>query len=547
MSPRRSTPATSKPTLPNPTRPKCKPRKNQNSSSSKPTQSTLWNFVQKELLQTPTDDPATQQTDSNNSAPTASPPILQTPPAQHPTYTPNETQPQSMPTASHNEPWGDAWAYTQPHDVFRVLSKNINSINPYSSDMVAIATELLTNNSSVFLAQETNTPWKPAPLHAIQAQCRRVYRHSKLAVSFSKDSTKNTYQPGGMLTLALGKWASRIVLYSSDELLGRWSYLEFSGRHGMRLFVVSAYRVCNQEFDATTITATAQQTRLLLQQGFQQPDPKIQFITDLISQVQTWRAAGAEVLISMDANKNVDHPQSKIARIFRETDLLDLHHHRYPATPKPATHQSGSNPINIMLGSPLLSTALIHTWMLPFGNPHLIKGDHRLLGLDFCLDILFGGQTVHPANGLIQGINSHNELQVPKYCKTVIQHCNNQRLDEQIATLLAKTQLLPDDIHKLEAIDTSLTKILVQTDQQCRPLHEAPWSPAVKNTYLVHQYWSLKLTAKHTRRDLSATFAAIKQWLEPQQLQRQPGSTLSSTLQKAQQTLKQVKREADKL
>jgi len=95
----------------------------------------------------------------------------------------------------------------------------------------------------------------------------------------------------------------------------------------------------------------------------------------------------------MDANEDVDNPQSKIARIFRETDLLDLHHHRYPAVKKPATHQRGSYPIDIMLGSRLLSMALIHAWMHPFGNPHLIKGDHRLLGLDFSPDILFGGHS----------------------------------------------------------------------------------------------------------------------------------------------------------
>jgi len=275
-----------------------------------------------------------------------------------------------------------------------------------------------------------------------------------------------------------------------------WSYLEFVGQHGMRLFVVSAYRVCNQEFDATTITATAQQTRLLLQQGVQQPDPKIQFITDLISQVQKWRAAGAEVLIGMDANEDMNNPQSKIARIFRETDLLDLHQHRYPAMKKPATHQRGSNPIDLMLGSRLLSTALLHAWMLPFGEPHLIKGDHRLLGLDFSPDILFGGQAAHPTTGLVRGINSRNELQVPKYCKTVLQRCNKHNLDERIATLLEKTQLLPADIQELEAIDSSLTKILVTTDQQCRPLNEAPWSPAVQTAYMVHRYWSLKLTAK---------------------------------------------------
>jgi len=413
--------------------------------------------------------------------------------------------------------------------------------------MTAIATELDAHNSSIFLAQETNTPWKPAPLQAIQTQCRRVYRHSKLATSFSKDSMENTYQPGGMLTLALGKWASRVVSHGSDEILGRWSYLEFVGKHGMRLFVVSAYRVCNQQFDATTITVTAQQTRLLLQQGVQNPDPKTQFITDLISQVNQWRATGAEVLIGMDANEDVNNPQSKIARVFRETDLIDLHHHRYPALPKPATHQRGSHPIDIMLRSKLLSTALLHAWMLPFGEPYLIKGDHRLLGLDFSPDILFGGQTEHPAPGLIRGINSRNELHVPKYCKTVIQRCQQHRLDERIASLLTKPALSPDEIQELELIDATLTKILVQTDQQCRPLLQTPWSPAVRTAYMIHRYWSLKLTAKRTERDLSASFEAIEKRLEPHHLQRQPGSSISSNLRKAQKNLKQVKREADQL
>jgi len=376
--------------------------------------------------------------------------------------------------------------------------------------MMAIATELHTQTLSVFLAQETNTPWKLAPLHAIQTQCRRIYRHSKIATSYSKDSTDNTYQPGGTLTLALRKWASRVVSHGTDKLLGRWSYLEFGGKHGMHLFIASAYCVCNQPFDATTITSTAQQTHLLLQQGVPNPDPKTQFITDLISQVQQWRASGAEVLIGMDANEDVDNPHSKIARIFRETDLIDLHHHRYPSLPKPATYQRGSQPIDIMIGSKLLSTALLHAWMLPFGEPYLIKGDHRLLGLDFSPDILFGGQADHPIPGLIRGINSQNELHVPKYCKTVIQRCNKHRLDERIATLLLKTELLPDKIQELELIDATLTKILVQTDQQCRPLLKTPWSPAVQTAYMIHRYWSLKLTAKRTERDLSASFEAIE-------------------------------------
>ena len=69
----------------------------------------------------------------------------------------------------------------------------------------------------------------------------------------------------------------------------------------------------------------------------------------------------------------------------------------------------------------------------------------------------------------------------------------------------------------------------------------------MQTAYLVHRYWSLKLMAKRMGRNLSASFAAIEKRLEPHQLQRQPGSTISLTLRIAQKTLKQVKREADQL
>jgi len=86
-----------------------------------------------------------------------------------------------------------------------------------------------------------------------------------MATSSSTDSAKGQYQPGGTLTVALGKWASRVIQWGSDDPLGRWSYLELVGQHGMHLIIVSAYPVCPQQFDAMTNTVTAQQTRILLQ------------------------------------------------------------------------------------------------------------------------------------------------------------------------------------------------------------------------------------------------------------------------------------------
>jgi len=159
-------------------------------------------------------------------------------------------------------------------------------------------------------------------------QC--CFQTQKIATSSSKEKSTPRYQPGGTLTLALGKWASRVIARGRDELLGCWSYLEIMGQQGKHIMLLSAYRVCTQQFDTTANTVTAQQTRLLQQQGIKTPNPKKQFVTDLIALIKTWIHAGKDILLGMDANEDVDNPRSHITWLFTETGLIDLHNHRHP-------------------------------------------------------------------------------------------------------------------------------------------------------------------------------------------------------------------------
>jgi len=125
-------------------------------------------------------------------------------------------------------------------------------------------------------------------------------------------------------------------------------------------------------------------------QGVTNPKPRTVFLTDLIHQIHMWRNNNKEVILCMDTNEDVDDPKSAIRRLFTETDLVDLHHHRHPANPKPATHQRGSAAIDLIAGSPLPASALRRAWIHPFHEPAPIKGDHRMLGIDFDPAILFG-------------------------------------------------------------------------------------------------------------------------------------------------------------
>jgi len=133
----------------------------------------------------------------------------------------------------------------------------------------------------------------------------------------------------------------------------------------------------------------------------------------------------------------------------------------------------------------------------------LIKGDHRLLGLDFDADILFGSKPTQPSPGIIRGVNSRHEEHVHKFSTRVVNQCNRQHLAKQMAALLEKTYLASNDIAELEQIDKSLTKILLKADQQWRLLSAIP---LVTNTETGLPYPSILVPHAHREENRKESF-----------------------------------------
>jgi len=168
-------------------------------------------------------------TDTQSQNTTRKPPPNEPIPQQHS----QQTQPVlPLRRANNNNPWGDATHLEKPHNHFQLLSKNVGTLNTTSLDMLAIATGLQELHASMFLGQETNTPWNPKNLQNVASQCHQIYTNKKIATSSSQEKCDGTYQPGGTITLALGRWASRVIDQGCDKQLGRWSYLELVGRYG---------------------------------------------------------------------------------------------------------------------------------------------------------------------------------------------------------------------------------------------------------------------------------------------------------------------------
>jgi len=232
----------------------------------RPSQPTLWNFIRQQLhpgnsndnnsLDTTRNPSDTQESEvpitltnstQNNSKHQHS--AVQTQESVRETEMPKENNHPTTSTQSTEQPnstvhqhpiihdrtnngWGDLHHYAHPQKHFRVVSKNVSTLNPGSLDMLAITTKLQAIQASVFCAQETNTAWTPTTLNALQNQCRKVYPQHKLAVSSSKEKSDGWFQPGGTSIIALDVWASQVIGWGQDELLGRWLYLEMVGQQG---------------------------------------------------------------------------------------------------------------------------------------------------------------------------------------------------------------------------------------------------------------------------------------------------------------------------
>jgi len=198
-----------------------------------------------------------------------------------------------------------------------------------------------------------------------------------------------------MFTAVLGPWASRIKFHGSDNTLGCWSFLELEGKTVKRFIFITGYRPCSQPPKLGANMCYDQQYRLLTKLGHFNPDPPNQFIEDLLIQIKEWHRQGKAVLISLDANKDVQKltKTQGIGWLSAKTDMADLHHYRYPNWPQQATHNQGSHPINVCYDSPEFLPVLCRAMLLPFGLPELLTGDHWTIITDFDTTILFGSMT----------------------------------------------------------------------------------------------------------------------------------------------------------
>jgi len=203
----------------------------------------------------------------------------------------------------------------------------MSTANDYLS-WKAAAHAIETSEADAFAFQETNLAWNKIHRKRIHRIFQSPHHNPVVSTSSSAEISMSSHQRGGTLQAIIGDWSSRSVQIGQDASgLGRWSFIELQGKEDYRYIILSGYRVCeNQTVDPGSNNTFNQQYRLLHYQGQRNPDPRAQFIEDIITLIQEWQSQHKAVLICINANENFQTPGNHgIARLFAETDLCDLH------------------------------------------------------------------------------------------------------------------------------------------------------------------------------------------------------------------------------
>jgi len=302
--------------------------------------------------------------------------------------------------------------------------------------------------------------------------------------------------------MVFGPHASQMISSGQDESgMGCWSYIRLLRKLNKCLIIASVYCIRAQTTHIGSNTVTNQQEQILLQKGHRHPRPHLQLFNNLIHQIQQWQMTGHKILICLDANEDTTNvnQETGYGKLLINTGLVDLHRLRHPHTATPATHNQGSLTIDTCIGSRLFIDALIGAWMLPFGEPHMTIGNHRMLGLDFDHDILFGNKIPAPDPAITLGVYSNDMPTIHEFNDRVTEECKATQLFKQTQSLYCKYQLTAADHLELESIDKVLTQILTTNDQCCKKYGPVPWSPTLCKIYLTHRYWKIKLSEARTK------------------------------------------------
>jgi hypothetical protein len=451
----------------------------------------------------------------------------------------------SEPRILQNENRGDIFTKEKAMDTIRYIYQNINGlqIKRGLDKWMATVLRMIELQCDIVSINETcvNTRLTKIKRQLLQI-LRTVSKNSSLNCSSVPIVLDDALLPGGIAVVNIGEMNSKIekVLVDPDNM-GRWIGTTYRVSEKNRLHILTGYRVCANTIKANTSMSTySQQYTMMLNRGIKKPDPRKQFLIDIVKFIKNLELTENDyLLITLDANNSNDNDHETINNLVRELNIVDMYMERHGCHEQFPTHENGSKRIDYILCSRNLMQFVQRVGYIKFNE--CFDSDHRAVFCDISTNIL---QTRTPNvdnRTRAVGTNSTNK-EGDLYVKYINKFFEEHKIFEKVEVLFIKSTLELNEedksnmIKQLDILDKIITTTMLRAERtQCKKRDPAYWSPALVQSNLRIQYWVVLNKARRQRTDPTKRLQDIHDKMTDESIERIRNTTVTvkSALRKA--------------
>ena len=386
-----------------------------------------------------------------------------------------------------NNHQGELLESTKEENCLRLYFQNINGgIKECDWGKLRLAMEkLIEMNVDIFDFAETNLAWSPEDRN----RARRILTdisasQSKCEMSASNEPSVSSSQPGGTMIGVMGNHVGRVLEAESDESgLGRWSWVCLDGKQ-TKLYVISAYRVQQENSDGINTTYT-QQKKILRMKGHKDTNPRKQWITDLTSKINRWKNDG-EIMLMTDINSPLG--SEEVGNFLADTNMIDLIGYKYGLS-NINSHITGSQQIDFIFGTKKLAETIQKAGILPFHQ--YITADHRAMYIDINYKLLFIGEIHAGEQNKQRQVCCKHRKRSEEFKQKVTQKMTERNIPERSKALITRAQeeRSTQIIEEMEQIDQDISITLEEAENELKQFPRYWWSKTLHTAHQLVDYW----------------------------------------------------------
>ena len=412
------------------------------------------------------------------------------------------------PATSYGDP-----VIQKPSSSIRILFQNVKGLTYTSTkdDYNYYLQCIRGLDVDIFGLAETNTCWTHhhltsdfrSCLHRNSRQSKTVF--GKISTDIDKCLQTESFQSGGNVTCCLGSSVSRVS--GSDIIdatgLGRWTGVTIAGVDGLRLSIITAYRVCAGSPQTAPIGSSfLREYEYFRERKHTSLNPRRIFLVDLQHTIQLLQDKGHCILLMLDANSTLD--DIHFSDFLTKLGLQDLHQ----ADPALSTYIGSSDRrIDFMFGCATTAEHVSRSGTLSYTEGP--QSDHRSLYIDLSEDFIAlpSWNSIQPSKS--RDLHTGNPDSVATYHAKMTAYYFNHNMEARIQHLYDLRDTMPREELRSALIqwDSDQGRAMKHSEKALRRSpQKCAWSPDLRNTALIRRYWLLRLREALQHADYSNTY-----------------------------------------